>query len=115
MTLASFFDSLFYSHDFVIFQYIFGLYASIAIIIILLIYTPPLSGFFSSFKGIHGTFYSPAATMFALIAAFMGATLVASFNAHQESINRERGALMLYIDFVNFTPPISQSKLAIPS
>ena len=49
--------------------------------------------------------------MFALIAAFMGATLVASFNAHQESINRERGALMLYVDFVNFTPPLANQNL----
>jgi hypothetical protein len=111
MTLESFFGSLFYSHDLVIFLYIFGLYTFIALSIILLVYSPRLSGFFSSFKGIHGTFYSPAATMFALISAFMGATLVGGFNAHTESINRERTALLLYVDFVNFTPQLANQNL----
>ena len=111
MTLESLFGSLLYSADIVIFVYIFGLYAFIATSIILLIYSPRLSGFFSSFKGIHGTFYSPAATMFALISAFMGATLVGGFNAHTESINRERTALLLYVDFVNFTPQLANQNL----
>jgi hypothetical protein len=92
-------------------MYIFGVYASIAIIIVLLIYTPRLSSFFSSFKGIHGTFYSPAATMFALISAFMGAALVSGFNAHTESISRERNALLLYVDFINITPQLANQNL----
>jgi hypothetical protein len=111
MTLESFFGSLLYSHDLVMFLFIFGLYAFIATSIILLVYSPRLSGFFSSFEGIHGTFYSPAATMFALISAFMGATLVSGFNAHTESINRERTALLLYVDFVNFTPQLANQNL----
>jgi hypothetical protein len=111
MTLESFFDSLLYSHDSVIFLYVFGLYAFIALSIILLVYTPRLSGFFSSFKGIHGTFYSPAATMFALISAFMGASLVGGFNAHTESINRERTALLLYVDFISITPQLANQNL----
>ena len=111
MTLESFFDSLLYSHDLVIFLYIFGFYAFIALSIVLLVYSPRLSGFFASFKGIHGTFYSPAATMFALISAFMGATLVGGFNAHTESINRERTALLLYVDFINFTPQLANQNL----
>lgn len=111
MNFQSFFSALLYAHDFVIFLYIFGLYACIAFFIVLLVYTPRLSGFFSSFKGVHGTFYSPAATMFALISAFMGATLVSGFNAHTESINRERTALLLYVDFVNFTPQLANQNL----
>jgi hypothetical protein len=111
MNVQSFFSSLLYSHDLVIFMYIFGLYAFIALIIILLVYTPRLRGFFSSFKGIHGTFYSPAATMFALISAFMGATLVSGFNAHTESINQERTALLLYVDFINNTPQLANQNL----
>jgi uncharacterized membrane protein YdfJ with MMPL/SSD domain len=83
---------------------IFGVYVSIALIITLIIYTPRLKGFFSSFEGINGTFYSPAASMFALLAAFMGSTLGTGFSAHTESINRERGALLLYVDFINNTP-----------
>ena len=102
MNFQNFRSSFFYTHDLVIFLYIVGLYAFITIGIVLLVYAPRLSGFFSSFNGIHGTFYSPAATMFALISAFMGATLVGGFNAHTESINRERTALLLYVDFVNF-------------
>jgi len=104
MHLQSFFSSLLYSPDLVIFMYIFGLYGFIALIIILLVYAPRLRGFFTSFQGVHGSFYSPAATMFALTSAFMGATLVSSFNAHTESINRERTALLLYVNFVNNTP-----------
>jgi hypothetical protein len=92
-------------------MYIFGVYASLALIIVLLVYTPRLRGFFSSFNGIHGTFYSPAATMFALISAFMGATLVGGFNAHTESINRERTALLLYVDFINITPQLANQNL----
>jgi len=111
MTSQSFFSSFFYLHDYVIFLYVFGLYVFIALSIIILVYTPRLSGFFSSFSGIHGTFYSPAATMFALISAFMGATLVSSFNAHNESINRERTALLMYIDFVSVTPQLSNQNL----
>jgi hypothetical protein len=111
MNFQSFLDSLFYSHDLVIFMYIFGVYASLALIIVLLVYTPRLRGFFSSFNGIHGTFYSPAATMFALISAFMGATLVGGFNAHTESINRERTALLLYVDFINITPQLANQNL----
>jgi hypothetical protein len=111
MNFQSFLGSLLYSHDLVIFMCIFGLYAFIALIIILLVFTPRFSGFFSSFKGIHGTFYSPAATMFALISAFMGATLVSGFNAHTESINRERTALLLYVDFINNTPQLANQNL----
>jgi hypothetical protein len=111
MNSQSFLSSFFYSPDLVIFLYIFGLYASIALIIVLLVYTPRLRGFFTSFDGIHGTFYSPAATMFALISAFMGATLVSGFNAHTESINRERTALLLYIDFINNTPQLANQNL----
>jgi hypothetical protein len=92
-------------------MYIFGLYAFIAVSIIFLVYAPRFRDFFSSFSGIHGTFYSPAATMFALISAFMGATLVNSFNAHTEAINRERTALLLYVDFVNFTPQLANQNL----
>jgi uncharacterized membrane protein YdfJ with MMPL/SSD domain len=92
-------------------MYIFGVYVSVALIIILIVYIPRLRGFFSSFNGIHGTFYSPAATMFALLAAFMGATLVSSFNAHTESINQERNALLLYVDFVNYTPQLANQNL----
>ncbi|MBT8536502.1 hypothetical protein G6715_01730 [Polynucleobacter paneuropaeus] len=105
LSFQSFLKSFFYFPDSVIFAYIFGLYTLIALIIVLLIYTPRLRGFFKSFNGIHGTFYSPAATMFALISAFMGATLVGNFNAHTESINQERTAPLLYVDFVNNTPP----------
>jgi preprotein translocase subunit SecG len=90
---------------------IFGLYTCIALIIVLLVYTPRLSGFFSSFNGIQGTFYSPAATMFALISAFMGATLVSGFNAHTESINQERTALLQYVDFINITPQLTNQNL----
>jgi len=111
MNLQSFFGSIFYSHDLVIFIYIFGLYAFLALSIILVVYSSRLSDFFSSLKGINGTFYSPAATMFALISAFMGATLVSSFNAHTESINRERTALLLYVDFVNNTPQLVNQNL----
>jgi hypothetical protein len=79
--------------------------------IIWVAYTPRLRNFFLSFEGIHGTFYSPAATMFALLAAFMGASLVSSFNAHTESINQERTALLLYVDFVNNTPQLANQNL----
>jgi hypothetical protein len=111
MNFQTFLSSFFYSPDLVIFLYIVGIYVFIAVSIVLLVYTPRLSGFFSSFNGIHGTFYSPAATMFALISAFMGATLVGGFNAHTESINRERTALLLYVDFVNFTPQLATQNL----
>ena len=111
MNYKSFLNSLFYSHDLVIFLSIFGVYVSVALIIILIVYIPRLRGFFSSFNGIHGTFYSPAATMFALLSAFMGATLVSSFNAHTESINQERNALLLYVDFVNYTPQLANQNL----
>jgi hypothetical protein len=49
--------------------------------------------------------------MFALTSAFMGATLVGSFNAHTESINQERTALQRYIYFANFTPELSTQNL----
>ena len=49
--------------------------------------------------------------MFALISAFMGATLVGTFNAHTESINQERTALLLYVDFINNTPPLANQNL----
>ena len=75
MDFKSFLNSLFYSSDLVIFMSIFGVYVSIALIITLIIYTPRLKGFFSSFEGINGTFYSPAASMFALLAAFMGSNV----------------------------------------
>jgi hypothetical protein len=45
------------------------------------------------------------------LAAFMGATLVSSFNAHTESINQERTALLLYVDFINNTPPLANQNL----
>lgn len=111
MNSQFFLSSFFYSPDLVIFLYIFGLYASIALIIVLLVYTPRLRGFFTSFDGIRGTFYSPAATMFALVSAFMGATLVSGFNAHTESVNRERTALLLYVDFINNTPQLANQNL----
>jgi len=111
MNFQSFLGTILYSHDFVIFMCIFGFYTCIAFIIVLLVYTPRLSGFFSSFNGIQGTFYSPAATMFALISAFMGATLVSGFNAHTESINQERTALLLYVDFINMTPQLTNQNL----
>ena len=111
MGFKSFLNSLFYSSDLIIFLSIFGVYIAIAVIIILIIYTPRLKGFFASFNGIHGTFYGPAATMFSLLAAFMGSTLVSGFSAHTESINRERGALLLYVDFINNTPPLANQNL----
>ena len=49
--------------------------------------------------------------MFALLAAFMGSTLGTGFSAHTESINRERGALLLYVDFINNTPPLANQNL----
>ena len=111
MGFKSFLNSLFYSSDLIIFLSIFGVYIAIAVIIILIIYTPRLKGFFASFNGIHGTFYGPAATMFSLLAAFMGSTLVSGFSAHTESINRERGALLIYVDFINNTPPLANQNL----
>jgi uncharacterized membrane protein YdfJ with MMPL/SSD domain len=115
MNFKSLLNSLFFSPDSTIFLSIFGVYVSVALIIILLFNTPRLRSFFSSFDGFKGTFYSPAASMFALLAAFMGATLINAFNTHTESINQERTALLLYVDFVNNTPPISQSKFTIQS
>lgn len=110
MGFKSFLNSLFYSSDLVIFTTIFGVYVSIALIITLIIYTPRLKGFFSSFAGINGTFYSPAASMFALLAAFMGSTLGTGFSAHTDSINKERAAVLLYVDFINHTPlPANQN------
>jgi hypothetical protein len=111
MHFKSFLNTLFYSPDAIIFMIIFGVYVAIALFIVLIVYTPQLRDFFLSFNGIHGTFYSPAATMFALIAAFMGASLVSSFNAHTESINQERTALLLYVDFINNTPPLANQNL----
>ena len=111
MHFKSFLNTFFYSPDLNIFLGIFGVYVAIALFIVLIVYTPRLRGFFSSFNGIHGTFYSPAATMFALLAAFMGASLVSSFNAHTESINQERTALLLYVDFINNTPPLANQNL----
>jgi hypothetical protein len=111
MHFKSFLNTFFYSPDLNIFLGIFGVYVAIALFIVLIVYTPRLRGFFSSFNGIHGTFYSPAATMFALLAAFMGASLVSSFNAHTESINHERTALLLYVDFINNTPPLANQNL----
>jgi hypothetical protein len=49
--------------------------------------------------------------MFALLAAFMGASLVSSFNSHTESINQERTALLLYVDFINNTPLLANQNL----
>jgi hypothetical protein len=49
--------------------------------------------------------------MFALLAAFMGASLVSSFNSHTESINQERTALLLYVDFINNTPQLANQNL----
>jgi hypothetical protein len=111
MKFKSFLDSLFYSSDLTIFINIFGFYVAIALCIVLIVYTPRLRDFFSSFHGIHGTFYSPAATMFSLTAAFMGATLVTSFNTHTESIKQERTALLLYVDFINNTPLYTNQNL----
>jgi len=90
---------------------ILGVYAAISFMILWIVYTPRFRNFFLGFKGIHGTFYSPAATMFALAAAFMGSTLVTSFNAHTDSIREERTALLLYVDFVNNTPPLANKNL----
>ena len=111
MDFKSFLNSLFYSSDLVIFMSIFGVYVSIALIITLIVYTPRLKGFFSSFEGINGTFYSPAASMFALLAAFMGSTLGAGFSAHTDSINKERAAVLLYVDFINHTPLLANQNL----
>ena len=111
MQFKIFLDTLFYSHDLLIFIFIMGVYVAIALMIIWVTYTPRLRNFFLSCEGIHGTFYSPAATMFALLAAFMGASLVSSFNAHTESINQERTALLLYVDFVNNTPQLANQNL----
>jgi hypothetical protein len=111
MHFKSFLNTLFYSPDSIIFMVVFGVYVAIALFIVLVVYTPRLRGFFSSFNGIQGTFYSPAATMFALLAAFMGASLVSGFNSHTESISQERTALLLYIDFVNNTPPLANQNL----
>jgi hypothetical protein len=111
MNFKSFLNSLFFSPDSTIFLSIFGVYVSIALIIILLFNIPRLRSFFSSFGGFQGTFYSPAASMFALLSAFMGATLINSFNAHTESINQERTALLLYVDFVNNTPQLANQNL----
>lgn len=111
MNFKSLLNSLFFSPDLTIFLGIFVVYVAIALIIILLFNTPRLRGFFSSFEGFRGTFYSPAASMFALLAAFMGATLINSFNTHTESINQERTALLLYVDFVNNTPQLANQNL----
>jgi len=111
MDFKSLLSTLFYSPDLGIFLGIFVVYVAIALFIVLIVYTPRFRDFFSSFNGIHGTFYSPAATMFALLAAFMGASLVSSFNAHTESINQERTALLQYVDFVNNTPPLANQNL----
>lgn len=86
-------------------------YVAFAIFIVWIVYTPRLRDFFYSFRGIHGTFYSPAATMFALAAAFMGSTLVGSFNAHTDAIRAERTALLQYVDFVNNTPLLANKNL----
>ncbi len=111
MQFKSFLDSFFYTSDLIIFMIVFVSYVGIALIIIWIVHTPRLRGFFSSFGRINGTFYSPAATMFALTAAFMGATLVGGFNAHTESIKQERTALLLYVDFVNNTPSLANQNL----
>lgn len=111
MDFKSLLSTLFYSPDLGIFLGIFVVYAAIALFIVLIVHIPRLRDFFSSFNGIHGTFYSPAATMFALLAAFMGASLVSSFNSHTESINQERTALLLYVDFINNTPLLANQNL----
>ena len=111
MQFKSFLDSLFYTSDLIIFMIVFVSYAGTALLIVWIIYTPRLRRFFTSFGRINGTFYSPAATMFALTSAFMGATLVANFNAHTESIRQERTALLLYVDFVNNTPLLAGKNL----
>jgi len=111
MQFKSFLDKLFYSADSTIFLSVLSFYVVIALFIIWIVYTPRFRKFFLSFNGIHGTFYGPAATMFALAAAFMGSTLVGSFNAHTESIREERTALLLYVDFVNNTPQLANQNL----
>jgi len=111
MDFKSLLSTLFYSPDLGIFLGIFVVYAAIALFIVLIVHIPRLRDFFSSFNGIHGTFYSPAATMFALLAAFMGASLVSSFNSHTESIDQERTALLLYVDFINNTPLLANQNL----
>jgi hypothetical protein len=111
MDFKSLLSTLFYSPDLGIFLGIFVVYAAIALFIVLIVHIPRLRDFFSSFNGIHGTFYSPAATMFALLAAFMGASLVSSFNSHTESINQKRTALLLYVDFINNTPLLANQNL----
>lgn len=111
MDFKSLLSTLFYSPDLGIFLGIFVVYAAIALFIVLIVHIPRLRDFFSSFNGIHGTFYSPAATMFALLAAFMGASLVSGFNSHTESINQERTALLLYVDFINNTPLLANQNL----
>jgi hypothetical protein len=111
MQFKNFLNMLFYSDDLIIFLFIIGVYTSIALIIIWVVYTPRLRDFFLSFNGIHGTFYSPAASMFALAAAFMGSTLVISFNSHTDAIKDERTALLLYLDFVGNTPAMATKNL----
>jgi len=111
MQFKKFLDALFYSDDLFIFLFIIGVYTAIALMIIWVVYTPRLRDFFLSFNGIHGTFYSPAASMFALAAAFMGSTLVLSFNAHTDAIKDERTALLLYLDFAGNTPVLANKNL----
>jgi hypothetical protein len=111
MQFKNFLDTLFYSHDLIIFMFVIGVYAAFALMIIWVVYTPRFRDFFLSLNGIHGTFYSPAASMFALAAAFMGSTLVISFNAHTDAIKDERTALLLYLDFVSNTPVLDTKNL----
>jgi hypothetical protein len=104
-------ESLLYASDLTIFMSIFVTYIVSAMLLVWIIYCPWFRNFFSSLKGIQGTFYSPAAAMFSLAAAFMGSTLVANFNANTDAIRDERRASMTYIDFVTHTPPFTDKNL----
>jgi hypothetical protein len=111
MSIQSLFESFFYSSDSIILMSLIAIFSFTGFLIVQILYLPRLRSFISEFQGINGTFYSPAATMFALAVAFMGATLVANFSANNEAIRAERTALLLYLDFVDNTPPLANKNL----
>lgn len=104
-------EHILYSGDVIICMVILGIFIPPAIFLVWITNLPSLQKFFKSFAGVNGSFYSPATTMFAFTAAFLGASIWGNFISNTESVKKERQALFAYIEIIEHTPSLADSEL----
>ena len=104
-------ETILYGPDTVIIGTLLLIYGSFPLFLLWLVFLPSVKPLVAGFHGVTPTFFSAVITMFAFTAAFLGASVWSAFQANNDSVKRERLALLSYIELVDNSPSLQNEGL----